>query len=122
MERIPFRYWHFYDYPRNILLSVQGHFFYLHSPFLDDEDEFATYYRVYELINFASEEELNQRIKGCYYPPLDMLNYIGDIPIAELDFPKNHKGDIAALPFREFLIKHNYGFLYRNNSEDNKPD
>lgn len=106
MSRIPFRYWHFYDYPRNLRFSVHGRFFYLHSPFLEEKDDFATYFGVFELIGFASEEELNQKLYGRYFPPVEMLQYIGNISITALDFSPRRRTDIAAIPFEAFLQEH----------------
>ena len=118
MSRLPIdSYWHFWDFPRNLRLSVKSHFFYLHSPFLEEDDEFVAYYQVFHFTGSHSKKDIEEMMLGRYYPPPHSVEYLGQIEIAALDFDQRRRHDIAEEPFRRFLTEHDYGFLYQDDGE-----
>ena len=56
-EWLPIRYWNYWDFARSFSVEREGKVFVFDTPFLEEEDEWANYFDVYEIGELMAGEE-----------------------------------------------------------------
>jgi hypothetical protein len=100
MKTIPITYWEFYDVPRMIRFELGGQWYFLRSPFDEEQDEYSDFYDVY-LLPFRSEEEFTSNPN--YWRELDKAFPLGRIPICEVGLDPTRRRSVDANAIGKWL-------------------
>jgi hypothetical protein len=100
MNLIPITYGEFYDVPRMIRFQLGGQWYFLRSPFDEEQDDYIDSYDVY-LLPFRSEEEF--QANPNYWRELNQASYLGRIPIREVGLDETRRRSIDADAMEQWL-------------------
>lgn len=100
MDRLPFTYGEFNDFPRMIRFRLGEEWFFLRSEFDEEVDDYRESYDVFRL-PFHSEEEFVSHPN--YWMEVSRAESLGRIPIAEIGFDETRRQSIDARAFIEWL-------------------
>jgi hypothetical protein len=101
MDWAPIRYRDFYDLPRIFITSYNGQDYLFDCPFDDELDDYPDSYRVYQLPALSEEA-----LQGSWelLPEL-ATSFLGEIPVAEVQFDPTKRERINTDIFRELLTQ-----------------
>jgi hypothetical protein len=106
MERIPFEYGEFYDFPRQITFQVGEEWFLLRSYFDEEKDEYSDVYDVY-LLPFRSKDDFQAH--PDFWMPLATAVHLGQIPVAEVGLDETRRRSIDARVVEQWLSARKHG-------------
>jgi hypothetical protein len=101
MDWAPIRYRDFYDLPRIFITSYNGQDYLFDCPFDDERDDYPDSYRVYQLPALSKED-----LQGSWEHLSGLaVNFLGEVPVAEVQFDPTKRERINATIFRDLLAQ-----------------
>jgi hypothetical protein len=100
VDRLPFSYGEFYDFPRMIRFCFEGNWYFLRSEFDDAKDDYDDSYKTYRL-PYRTEEEILSHPN--YWMDLSNADYLGRITVTELGFDETRRKSIGAHLFKDWI-------------------
>ncbi len=101
MDWAPIRYRDFYDLPCIFITSYEGKDYLFDCPFDDELDDYPKSYRVYQLPALSKEDLQGswERLPGL------AAAFLGEVPVAEVQFDHTKRERINTAIFRELLAQ-----------------
>ncbi len=86
-EWLPIQYWNYWDFARSFSVEKEGKILVLDTPFLEEKDEWAAYFDVYEIGELDAGEEPRSRWLSAARDQMKRWR----IPVCEVTLDKTRK-------------------------------
>jgi hypothetical protein len=101
MDWTAIRYRDFYDLPRLFLAEYEGRHYLFDCPFNEELDDYPDSYRVYQMPALPESE-----LQGSWeHLPERAINFLGLVPVAQVQFDPTRRARINVAIFREVLSR-----------------